>query len=172
MKPELTKFTATVGNQEISFETGQLAQQAGGAVTVRLNESLIFASATMSNSPARGSTSSPSAWIMKRECTPVGVSRVDSSAVKAALTENAILTARLTDRPLRPLFPKDMRNDVQVIMYTLSADDETPLDVIAINAASAAVIDLRRPLGRTGRRSPHRLDRWRIRRQPDLRPVG
>jgi polyribonucleotide nucleotidyltransferase len=55
-------------------------------------------------------------------------------------TENAVLTARLTDRPLRPLFPKDMRNDVQVIMYALSADTENPLDVIAINAASAAVM--------------------------------
>jgi polyribonucleotide nucleotidyltransferase len=55
-------------------------------------------------------------------------------------TENAILTARLTDRPLRPLFPKDMRNEVQVILYSLSADEENPLDILAINAASAAVM--------------------------------
>jgi polyribonucleotide nucleotidyltransferase len=55
-------------------------------------------------------------------------------------TEEAILTARLTDRPLRPLFPKDMRNDVQVILYSLSADGENPLDIMAINAASAAVM--------------------------------
>ena len=67
--------------------------------------------------------------------------------MKAAPTENAILTARLTDRPLRPLFPKDMRNDVQVIMYALSADDETPLDVLAINAASAAVLISDAPWG-------------------------
>ena len=54
MKPELTKFTANVGGQEITFETGQLAQQAGGAVTVHLNDSLIFASATMSDTPREG----------------------------------------------------------------------------------------------------------------------
>jgi polyribonucleotide nucleotidyltransferase len=54
-------------------------------------------------------------------------------------TEEAILTARLTDRPLRPLFPKDMRNDVQVILYAFSADGENPLDILAINAASAAL---------------------------------
>jgi polyribonucleotide nucleotidyltransferase len=54
-------------------------------------------------------------------------------------SEDAILTARLTDRPLRPLFPKDMRNDVQLIMYSFSADGENPLDILAINAASAAV---------------------------------
>ena len=55
-------------------------------------------------------------------------------------TEEAILTARLTDRPLRPLFPKDMRNDVQVILYSFSSDGENPLDILAINAASAALM--------------------------------
>lgn len=55
-------------------------------------------------------------------------------------TEDAILTARLTDRPLRPLFPKDMRNDVQVIMYSFSSDEVHPLDILCINAASAALV--------------------------------
>ncbi len=55
-------------------------------------------------------------------------------------TTDAILTARLTDRPLRPLFPEGMRNEVQIIMYSLSADTDNPLDVLAINAASAAVM--------------------------------
>jgi polyribonucleotide nucleotidyltransferase len=53
---------------------------------------------------------------------------------------DAILTARLTDRPLRPLFPEGMRNEVQIIMYSLSADSDNPIDVLAINAASAAVM--------------------------------
>ncbi len=55
-------------------------------------------------------------------------------------TEEAILTARLTDRPLRPLFPKDLRNDVQVILYSLSTDGENPIDILAINAASCALM--------------------------------
>jgi polyribonucleotide nucleotidyltransferase len=55
-------------------------------------------------------------------------------------TEEAILTSRLTDRPLRPLFPKDMRNDVQVILYSFSIDGENPIDILGINAASAALM--------------------------------
>jgi polyribonucleotide nucleotidyltransferase len=55
-------------------------------------------------------------------------------------TEEAVLTARLTDRPLRPLFPKDLRNDVQVIVYSFSVDNENPIDILAVNAASAALM--------------------------------
>jgi len=55
-------------------------------------------------------------------------------------TEEAILTARLTDRPIRPLFPKDLRNDIQVILYSFSTDGENPIDVLAVNAASAALM--------------------------------
>ena len=55
-------------------------------------------------------------------------------------SEEAILTARLTDRPLRPLFPKDLRNDVQVILYSFSVDGENPIDMAAVNAASAALM--------------------------------
>jgi polyribonucleotide nucleotidyltransferase len=55
-------------------------------------------------------------------------------------TEEAILTARLTDRPVRPLFPKDLRNDVQVIIYSFSTDGENPIDILCVNAASAALM--------------------------------
>jgi polyribonucleotide nucleotidyltransferase len=55
-------------------------------------------------------------------------------------TEDAILTARLTDRPLRPLFPKNLRNDVQVVLYAFSVDGENPIDILGINAASAALM--------------------------------
>jgi polyribonucleotide nucleotidyltransferase len=62
-------------------------------------------------------------------------------------SEDAILTARLTDRPLRPLFPKDMRNDVQVILYSFSVDAENPIDILAVNAASAALTISDTPFG-------------------------
>ena len=77
---------------------------------------------------------------MKKECMLVDGFPVHSSDEKARPTEEAILTNRLTDRPLRPLFPKDMRNDVQVILYSFSSDGENPLDILAINAASAAIM--------------------------------
>ncbi len=147
MKPELHQFTATVGNQTITFETGQLAQQAGGAVTVRLNDSLIFASATMSDEPREGINFFPLSVDFEERMYAGGRIPGGFFRREGRPTENAILTARLTDRPLRPLFPKDMRNDVQVIMYAISADAENPLDVIAINAASAAVMISDAPWG-------------------------
>ena len=140
MKPELKQFTATVGGQTITFETGQLAMQAGGAVTVRLDGSLILATATMSDEPREGINFFPLSVDYEERMYAGGRIPGGFFRREGRPTENAILTARLTDRPLRPLFPKDMRNDVQVIMYAISADPENPLDVIAINAASAAVM--------------------------------
>jgi len=147
MKPDLKRFKASVGDQEIIFETGLLALQAGGAVTVRLNGSLIFASATVSAEPREGINFFPLSVDFEERMYAGG--RIPGSFFRreGRPTENAILTARLTDRPLRPLFPKDMRNDVQVIMYAISADPETPLDVMAINAASAAVLISDAPWG-------------------------
>jgi polyribonucleotide nucleotidyltransferase len=140
MKPDLKRFSASVGSQEIIFETGILAQQAGGAVTVRLNGSLIFASATISAEMREGINFFPLSVDFEERMYAGGRIPGGFFRREGRPTENAILTARLTDRPLRPLFPKDMRNDVQVIMYAISADAETPLDVMAINAASAAVL--------------------------------
>ncbi|MEN8241878.1 MAG: polyribonucleotide nucleotidyltransferase [Chloroflexota bacterium] len=139
MKPEVKRYPAQVGGQEITFETGNLAQQAGGAVTVRLGECLIFASATMSSKPREGINFFPLSVDFEERMYAGGQIPGGFFRREGRPTENAILTSRLTDRPLRPLFPKDMRNDVQVIMYALSSDNENPLDVIAINAASAAV---------------------------------
>jgi polyribonucleotide nucleotidyltransferase len=147
MKPDLKRFKASVGDQEIIFETGLLALQAGGAVTVRLNGSLIFASATVSAEPREGINFFPLSVDFEERMYAGGRIPGGFFRREGRPTENAILTARLTDRPLRPLFPKDMRNDVQVIMYAISADPETPLDVMAINAASAAVLISDAPWG-------------------------
>ena len=78
---------------------------------------------------------------MKKECMP-GWERIPGSFFRreGRPTEEAILTARLADRPLRPLFPKDLRNDVQVILYSFSTDGENPIDILAVNAASAALM--------------------------------
>ncbi len=147
MKPELKTFKAQFAGQEVTFETGQLAMQAGGAVNVRLNGSMIFASATMSDEPREGIDFFPLSVDFEERMYAGGAIPGSFFRREGRPTENAILTARLTDRPLRPLFPKDMRNDVQVIMYAMSADPETPLDVLAINAASAAVMISDAPWG-------------------------
>jgi polyribonucleotide nucleotidyltransferase len=140
MQPESKKFSTKVGNQEITFATGKLAGQAGGAVTARLGDTLILAAATMSGAPRTGIDFFPLSVDYEERMYAGGKIPGSFFRREGRPSESAILTARLTDRPLRPLFPKDLRNDVQVIMYSLSADEENVIDVIAVNAASAALM--------------------------------
>jgi polyribonucleotide nucleotidyltransferase len=139
MKPESKKYQVEIGGKTLIFETGKLAAQAGGAVTIQLGDSQIFGVATMSDTPREGIDFFPLSVDYEERMYAGG--RIPGSFFRreGRPTEEAILTARLTDRPLRPLFPKDMRNDVQVVLYAFSADGENPLDILAINAASAAV---------------------------------
>ncbi len=140
MQPESKKFDVTMGDRQMSFETGRLAMQAGGAVTLRLGDSMVFAAATMSSEIRPGIDFLPLTVDYEERMYAGG--RIPGSFFRreGRPTEEAILTSRLTDRPLRPLFPKDLRNDVQVIVYSLSIDNENPIDILAVNAASAALM--------------------------------
>ena len=140
MQPQAQRFTASVGEKTFIFETGKLAGQAGGAVTVQIGGTLVFASATMSSTVRSGIDFFPLTVDYEERMYAGG--RIPGSFFRreGRPTEEAILTARLTDRPLRPLFPKDLRNDVQVILYSFSVDGENPIDVPGINAASAALM--------------------------------
>jgi polyribonucleotide nucleotidyltransferase len=139
MKPESKTYTATVGNQTITFETGKLASQAGGAVTVRLGDSIIFASATMGG-VREGIDFFPLSVEYEERLYASGKIPGSFFRREGRPSTEAILTDRLTDRPLRPLFPKGMRNEVQIIMFSMSSDSINPLDILAINAASTAVM--------------------------------
>ncbi len=147
MKPEAKQFQAVVGGKTVLFETGKLAGQAGGAVTVQLGETMIFAAATMSPEVRPGIDFFPLTVDYEERMYAGG--RIPGSFFRreGRPSEDAILVARLTDRPLRPLFPKDLRNDVQVTMYSISVDGENPIDVLAINAASAAMMISDAPWG-------------------------
>ena len=138
MKPEIKRYSAEVGGRTVTFETGKLAHQAGGAVTVELGEAMVFAAATMSKKAREGVDFLPMSVNYEERMYAGG--RIPGSFFRREGRPHteAVLTSRLTDRPLRPLFPKGMRNDIQVLIYSLSADDN-PLDILAINAASAAV---------------------------------
>jgi len=140
MEQQGKQFTAQIGGKEIVFETGRLAGQAGGAVTIQLGGTMVFAAATMSNDTRPGIDYFPLTIDYEERMYAGG--RIPGSFFRreGRPTEDAILTARLTDRPLRPLFAQDMRNDVQVILYSFSADGDNPIDILAINAASAAVM--------------------------------
>jgi polyribonucleotide nucleotidyltransferase len=140
MEPQGKRFQVSVEGKEFIFETGRLAGQAGGAVTLQLGETMVFGAATMSNQPRPGVDFLPLSVDYEERMYAGG--RIPGSFFRreGRPSEEAILTARLTDRPLRPLFPKDMRNDIQVILYSLSVDGENPLDILAVNAASAALM--------------------------------
>ncbi|MBN1679385.1 MAG: polyribonucleotide nucleotidyltransferase [Anaerolineae bacterium] len=132
-------FNAMIGNTEIWLETGKLAEQAGGAVVVRLGDTVVFGSATMSASPREGIDFFPLSVDYEEKLYAAG--RIPGSFMRREGRPSAasILIARVADRPLRPLFPKDLRNEVQVILMPLSHDQEHHADILSIIAASAAL---------------------------------
>jgi len=133
------KFTATLGDEIVTLETGKLAQQAGGAVTVRHGDTLLLVTATMSHNTREGINFFPLTVDFEERLYAAG--RIPGSFFRreGRPTESATLTMRLTDRPIRPLFPPDMRNDVQVIITPLSQDEEHKTDILSIVGASAAL---------------------------------
>lgn len=138
MLPE-TKFTTTVGDQEITFATGKLAEQAGGAVTIRIGDTMLLATATMSKKVRTGLDFFPLSVDFEEKMYAAGQIPGSFFRREARPSQDAILTSRLTDRPLRPLFPKGMRNEVQMIITAISSDAVHHLDIMTVNAASAAL---------------------------------
>ena len=148
----MSSFERRVGDNTLSIETGRLAQQANGSVVVRYGDSMVLVTATMST-PRPGIDFFPltidfEERLYARGRIPGGFPRREGRP-----TTDSVLTMRLTDRPLRPLFPKDFRNEVQIITTPLSADLENPLDMISIIGASAALsisdIPFNGPIGAT-----------------------
>ncbi|HMR63430.1 MAG TPA: polyribonucleotide nucleotidyltransferase [Anaerolineae bacterium] len=137
-KPTVHHFRAQLGADEIIFETGHLAAQANGTVVVQSGDSMLLTTATASRS-ARDADFFPLSVEFEEKLYAAG--RIPGSFFRreGRPSEEAILTARLTDRPLRPLFNKNARNDVQIIITALSSDGERFLDILAINSASAAL---------------------------------
>ena len=136
---QVQQFKCIVGGQEISLETGKLAGLAGGAVTITQGETMLLATATMSASARPGIDFFPLSVDFEEKLYAAG--RIPGSFFRreGRASEGAILTCRLTDRPLRPLFPKDLRNEVQIIVTALSVDGEVQPDILGIVGASAAL---------------------------------
>ena len=132
-------YTAEVGGRTLSIETGVLGHQSGGSVTVRYGDTVLFANATMSRDIRPGLNFFPLTVEFEEKLYAAG--RIPGSFFRreGRPSEQAILLARLIDRPLRPLFPKGMRNETQVIVSALAVDGENLLDPLAIIAASAAL---------------------------------
>ncbi len=133
------KFTAKLGDEVVIIETGKLAQQAGGAVTIRCGDTMLLVTATMSRAAREGIGFFPLTVDFEERLYAAG--RIPGSFFRreGRPTESATLTMRLTDRPIRPLFPKDLRNDVQIVITPLSQDEEHQADILSIIGASAAL---------------------------------
>jgi polyribonucleotide nucleotidyltransferase len=130
----------TVGGQEISFETGKLAKQADGAVVVRSGETMVLATAQGRMEAREGADFFPLTVDVEERMYAAGKIPGGFFKREGRPTEKAILTARMIDRPIRPLWPKGFKNEVQVICTVLSADLVTAHDILCINGASAALM--------------------------------
>ena len=131
---------AKLGDQTLILKTGKIARLAGGAVLLQSGDTVLLATATMSRNPREGIDFFPLTCNFEERLYAAG--RIPGSFFRreGRPSEQGILASRLIDRPLRPLFPKDFRNDVQIIVQPLSQGESEYSDVLAITAASCALM--------------------------------
>ena len=134
------KITAPLGDKQIIIETGKLAKQADGAVTVQLGETIVVVAAVAATKAKPGQDFFPLTVDYREKAAAAGKFPGGYFKREGRPTEKEILTCRLTDRPIRPLFPKGWYNEVQVQTVLLSADGENDPDILSIIGASAALM--------------------------------
>ena len=148
--------TVSVGGKDVTFETGKLAKQADGAVVVRSGDTMVLATAQGRTEGREGADFFPLTIDVEERMYAAGKIPGGFFKREGRPTERAILTARMIDRPIRPLWPKGYRNEVQCIATVLSADMVTlarhPLHQRRLRGAD----DLAAAVPRPGRRRPHR----------------
>src|SRR6516225_9666914 len=132
-------FEVDLGDRKITLETGKMAKQANGAVVVRSGDSVVLVTACGAEEPKPGAGFFP-LTVDYREYT-YAAGKIPGGFIKreGRMSEKEILTSRLIDRPLRPLFPEGFLNETQIIAMVLSADPETDPAVLAIVGAGAAL---------------------------------
>src|ERR1700691_3378838 len=134
----MTRLSVEIAGSEISFETGRIAKQAGGAVVVRQGDTMVLATATAGS--LRDADSLPLTVDVEERMYAAG--KIPGSFFKreGRAGEKGTLTARLIDRPIRPLFPKGWRYETQLVALPISVDHVHPYDMLAMNGASAALM--------------------------------
>ena len=134
------KITAAIGDKQITIESGKLAKQADGAVTVQMGDTIILVAAVAATKAKEGQDFFPLTVDYREKAAAAGKFPGGYFKREGRPTEKEILTCRLTDRPIRPLFPKGWYNEVQVQTVLLSADGENDPDILSILGASAALM--------------------------------
>ncbi len=134
---DVSRVSVEVGGEEISFETGKLARQASGAVVVRSGDTMVLCTATAGND--RDVDFLPLTVDVEEKHYAAGKIPGSFFRREARAGEKATLTARMIDRPIRPLFPKGWHRETQLVSQPLSVDHVHPYDILAMNGASAAL---------------------------------
>lgn len=139
MPPTVSTVSIDIAGRSLSLRTGLLAEQASGSVEVRYGDTLVLVTATGSQSAREDIDFFPLSVDFEERMYAAG--KIPGGFIKreGRPTENAILAGRLTDRPIRPLFPKGYRNEVQIIATVMSADQQNAPDILSIIGASAAL---------------------------------
>ncbi len=139
MLTEKRTFETTFGGRKFIVETGETCELSNGSCWVRYGETVVMANVTASAKPRDGVDFFPLSVDYEEKLYAVG--KIPGSYLKreSRPSENAILTSRMVDRPMRPLFPKDMRNDVSIVMTVLSSDVDNSPEIASMVAASIAV---------------------------------
>ena len=134
---EVSRVSVEIGSDEISFETGKLAKQASGSVVVRSGDTMVLSTATKGN--LRDVDFLPLTVDVEERHYAAGKIPGSFFRREARAGEKATLTARMIDRPLRPLFPKGWHHETQLVSTPMSVDHVHPYDILAMNGASAAL---------------------------------
>ncbi|HET6478311.1 MAG TPA: polyribonucleotide nucleotidyltransferase, partial [Dehalococcoidales bacterium] len=136
---KLQSFQCQVGGRDLIIETGKLAGQASGAVTVRYGDTVVLVTATVADDPREGTDFLPLTIDYEERLYAAGKIPGGFIRREGRPSEAAILACRLVDRPIRPLLPKEWRRDIQIVTTVLSVDHENDPDVLAVIGASAAL---------------------------------
>ena len=136
---EVKNFSLEIGGRTVTIETGKYAKSATASVTVRCEDTVILVAATVSEEPRVGIDFFPLLIYYEEKMSSVGKIPGGFNRKEGKPSDKAILISRLIDRPIRPLFPKGYRNDVQIVASTLSSDQEVQPDTLAVLGASAAL---------------------------------
>ncbi|MDY4255627.1 MAG: polyribonucleotide nucleotidyltransferase [Oscillospiraceae bacterium] len=139
MFEEFRKFETTLAGRPIVVETGKMAQLAGGSVLIRYGETEVLCTATMSDKPREGVDFFPMSIDFEEKLYSVGKIPGSFQRREGRASEKAVLAARVIDRPIRPLFPKDMRNDVGIVATVMSVDPDCLPEITAMIGVSIAL---------------------------------
>lgn len=137
---EAKTYSLMIGGKEVTLEAGKYAQSASGSILLRSGDTVMLVAATVAEQPREGIDFFPLLIDYEEKMSAVGRIPGGFNRKEGRASDKAILVSRLIDRPIRPLFPKGYRNDIQVVVSLLSSDEQTQPDTLAVFGASAAVM--------------------------------